>query len=797
MTRNLLIRLFTVTVVLSAMSTVSAQNPKLVINELMQSNVDLIMDDLNEFPDSWVEVYNAGRETVDLANYKIGITPDPNDAWPLPKMTIPSGGHQIIYCDKEADDLHTHFRLDSGKDCEVYFFSGDTLVDYIGGMGKQPAPNIAYGRQTDGADIWGYQLLPTPGESNIGQICDRDHILGEPIFSEPGSVRTDARTIVLELSMPEGSPEGAAIYYTTNGEEPSTNSRKYTSPIRISSTSVIRAKLICNGWLSPRSTTHSYIQFPRDLTLPVISIVTDDNYFNNDWVGIFPNNEGDNLNNHHNWRRPVNIEYFEGVDTSSIINQLGETRVGGGRSREFSRKTLMIYANKRFGTKRFSHEFFPDQKPGLTEFKSLALRNAGNDFNSLYMRDAIVQRHMGTHTDIDWQAWRPAIVYINGEYYSMLNIRERGNEDNVYTNYDGLEDIDLFENWNDLKEGDDKNLNRFKNFYNQAGHTMAEYEKWMDCEEYANYMILSLYHNNLDFPGNNTILWRPRTDDGRWRWIAKDVDYSLGLYNIPYNYKIFWWFYNPNYDDYWSWGANDSEYTMLFRQLMEIDEFKNMFIEHCAIYMGDFLNEAGIHKVWDPMYEQIKYEYPYHRALISKNPDYQKEMEHVNDWLKYRTDEFYKQIGSYYKVGNPIPLTINNGQIENPLEEVLINNISLSEKRFNGKFYPDFNINIEAKAIKGRELIGWWIQETSGTSTTSKEYMGQQLSFKMPEKCDKLVIEPICYNVLANGILDVTRTDQHPNAVYDMNGRIVRQGSTSLEGLPQGIYIVGGKKVVK
>ena len=288
MTRNLLIRLFIVTVVLSAISTVSAQNPKLVINELMQSNVDLIMDDLNEFPDSWVEVYNGSGETIDLANYKIGITPNPNDAWSLPKMTIPYGGHQIIYCDKEADDLHTHFRLDSGKDCEVYLFLGDTLVDYVGGMGKQPAPNIAYGRQTDGADIWGYQLLPTPGESNIGQICDRDHILGEPIFSEPGSVRTDARTIVLELSMPEGSPEGAAIYYTTNGEEPSTNSRKYTSPIRISSTSVIRAKLICNGWLSPRSTTHSYIQFPRELTLPVISIVTDDNYFNNDWVGISP-----------------------------------------------------------------------------------------------------------------------------------------------------------------------------------------------------------------------------------------------------------------------------------------------------------------------------------------------------------------------------------------------------------------------------------------------------------------------------------------------------------------------------
>ena len=144
MTRNLLIRLFTVTVVLSAISTGSAQNPKLVINELMQSNVDLIMDDLNEFPDSWVEVYNAGRETVDLANYKIGITPDPNDAWQLPKMTIPSGGHQIIYCDKEADDLHTHFRLDSGKDCEVYFFS----IEYRADLRQRPYTRRAYFQRT-------------------------------------------------------------------------------------------------------------------------------------------------------------------------------------------------------------------------------------------------------------------------------------------------------------------------------------------------------------------------------------------------------------------------------------------------------------------------------------------------------------------------------------------------------------------------------------------------------------------------------------------------------------------------
>src|SRR5574344_1892237 len=90
------------------------------------------------------------------------------------------------------------------------------------------------------------------------------------------------------------------------------------------------------------------------------------------------------------------------------------------------------------------------------------LRNAGNDFDYLYMRDAVIQRTMAQHTDLDWQAWRPAIIYINGTYKGILNIRERSNEDNIYTNYDGLEDIDMIENWSELKVGDDSNFKHFK-----------------------------------------------------------------------------------------------------------------------------------------------------------------------------------------------------------------------------------------------------------------------------------------------------------------------------------------------
>ena len=42
----------------------------LVINELMQSNIDCTMDDLNDFPDSWVELYNPTSTSMNLGEYQ-------------------------------------------------------------------------------------------------------------------------------------------------------------------------------------------------------------------------------------------------------------------------------------------------------------------------------------------------------------------------------------------------------------------------------------------------------------------------------------------------------------------------------------------------------------------------------------------------------------------------------------------------------------------------------------------------------------------------------------------------------
>ena len=806
--------LFLLTVLIGAVLPSHAQ---LIINEIMQSNIDCIMDDINEFPDSWVELYNAGDEAVMLGQFKLGVSNNAAEAWQLPSRTIGSHQYILLYCDKEDTGHHAPYRIDSGKSDGIWLFQNGEIADCVLKLKKQPAPNIAYGRETDGSEKWGYQATPTPGAANCGKLCS--DLLGDPVFSKPGQVFTNGGRIRLFITLPEGAPEGTVIRYTTDGSEPTAESPVF-SPFFIGSTKVVRAKLFCDGYLSPRSTTHSYIFFPseRALTLPVVSIVTDDKYLNDPKIGIYVDGtyQSGTENYRFDWRRPINFEYFETGGKASELNQLCETRIQGGATRTNPLKSLAVYANKRFGEKRFSYEFFPDQKPGLTEFKSIVLRNAGNDFDYLYLRDIIAQRTMASHADLDWQAWRPVIVYINGVYKGIENIRERSNEDNIYTNYDGLEDVDLVENWNDLKEGDMEHLNAFKAFFNEHGHTMAEYEKWVDCQEFINLMAMNAYYNNIDFPGNNIVLWRPRTADGRWRFIAKDVDYTMHLYNQDdYNYKYFDWLYWKEYDPNHNWGANDYEATRLFRRLMEDADFNREFIDHMAVYMGDFLNYEGTWKVWEPMYNQIKTEYPYHRKLYNEWwPNYNEEMDKVKTWLQKRTIFMYQHLADYYKLGSPLPFLVNVTLDEADREalQFVMNGVPLSEGQFVGRFFKDREVVLEGKPGNGKKVTGWNVIEDG----IARQVEGSKYAFTMPSSSLQInaiigtdtgindVESPVWTWQYANDIFTVNDITAGTRvSLYDISGMLISQqtanGSQLQFAVPANrIYILKvGDKTIK
>lgn len=769
---------------------------ELVINEMMQSNIDCIMDDLNEFPDSWVELYNAGEESVNLSDYALSVSDKFKKAYRLPSQTIAAGQHVVIYCDKEEKGLHASFRLESGKDGAVYLFKGEEIVDQVTGMKKQPAPNIAYGRETDGSDKWGYMATATPGASNCGRICK--DILGEPVFSHAGSVADQA--FQLELTLPDESPEGTTIHYTLDGTEPTQNSMAYTVPITVDKTATVRAKLICDGYLSPRSTTHSYIFLGREMPMPVVSIVTDDDYFYSANLGIY-NNRNNNGNTKNDWRRPINLEVFWNAGSEAVVNQLCETRVKGGWTRNFELKSLALYANKRFGQKRFDYEFFADDAPGLTDWKSIELRNSGNDFDNLYLRDAVIQRNMGRHVDLDWQPWQPAIVFINGEYKGMLNFRPRSNEDYVYTFYDGLEDVDVVENWNEVKEGEEDNLTAFKEFYGGEGHTYAEFDAMMDVSEFCNMMILETFHSNMDFPGNNIEMWRPTAEGGRWRWIVKDTDFGLGLYNHPYSYKILNYLNTSEFEGETKW-QNDWEYTRLWRRLLEVPEFKDMFIDRAAVYMGDFLRGRVISNDIEEMTAIIKDEFKnHHRPLFnSRNPNYDREIEYAKNWAVNRNTFFYRHLAEFFGLGTPVQLIIDGGREDDV--RLTINRVTVTNREFNGRFFAGREMRLSAESGDENVKVKGWKVTVSGSPAV--ELNGGEVTYVIPENAKSVTITTVTGD--ESGIEGIEAESEcfdrmSPVNVYDAAGIMVRQGILPLEatlGLPSGIYILTqGAKVQK
>ena len=771
------------------LSTIRAQ---IVINEIMQSNLNIIMDDLNDYPDSWVELYNAGNSSVNLQNYGLGTKSKYSSSYLLPSYILQPKSFVIIYCDKEGSGLHADFRVESGSKGNIYLFDASgTQIDAITNMSAMPSPDVAYGRTEDGGSTWSYLVTPTPAVSNNNSVST-DIILPNPFFSVEGGLYSSAFT--LTLAIPDDAPSDAVLVYTLNGSEPQYNSTRVQSEtsLYINKTTVVRAKLFSRNAISPISKTQSYIFHKREVTLPVISINTDSKNFYDSKIGIYTEGNYNSyaFNYTYNWRRPINFEYFD-LEDGAVLNQLCETRVMGGASREAPMKTLAIYSNKRFGTKDFSYSLFPD-KPNVP-IKSFMLRNSGNDFCWSHFRDAAIQLicHRGG-MDLDWQAYQPAIWYLNGNYMGIINIRERSNEDNIYSNYNKLEDIDMFENWNELKEGNWDNLNAFKEFYSQTNNTFEEWEQWMDVSEFMNMFILNTYHVNLDFPGNNIVMWRPQADGGRWRWIIKDTDFGLGLYDREYSYNYLNFILrNGEHEENW---ANSWDATRLFRRLIDNSKFKDQFIDRFAVAMGDYLcNEYGA-MIIDSLKQNIAYEYAFHRqryADYNSWLNWNSEVENMKTWMTNRTAYMYVHIKNYFNLGSIVSTRINTLTSTPTDIEIEFNENKLSRSIFKGNFYQNREIRLTGYSRnQAKKVIGWKVTKIINGVQSTETISGKTISYKAVNGCTNLIIDPILETStgventpdsywqivnIDNGILVTDVNVGSQITLYNVNGQIIAQ----------------------
>src|SRR5699024_2127447 len=128
--------------------------------------------------------------------------------------------------------------------------------------------------------------------------------------------------------------------------------------------------------------------------LPVISISSNNENFFDEETGIY--SENNVMKRGSEWERPMHIEFFD-KNGKLGFSQNGGVRLHGGATRNYSQKTLRLYADHEYDNKdKFKHDIFKGLKKRISnepkeEFKTLLLRNSGNDWNRTMFRDALMQ----------------------------------------------------------------------------------------------------------------------------------------------------------------------------------------------------------------------------------------------------------------------------------------------------------------------------------------------------------------------------------------------------------------------
>lgn len=669
-----------------------------VITEAMQSNIYGLYDaESREFPDSWVELHNDGCEAVDLADWRIGIKEKPSKCYKLPSITLEPGGYTVVYCDKTGSGRHADFRLDSDESNVYLYMPDNTLADKVL-LPAMAAPQVGRSLCTDG--IWRYSLKPTPGEPNRRGT---DYVMGEPEFSVAGGL-FDA-PLEVTVSVPDEDTH-ALLAVTTDGREPTSADivEGRSKTIMIDCPTSVRAKLLDPNRAPRPSTVNSYILHPRETDLMVVAITVEPDYFYSPEQGILDGSDESNPNWLYDWRRPINIEFLE--KGRPAVGQLCEIRVKGASTRVFSQKSLAVYSHKRFGTSRFDTSTFWSEKPEVTACKSIELRNSGQDFRSLHVRDALAQRLVGTSAlDVDWSAYRPVICYINGEYKGIYDLRERSNEDNVEANYDGLEDIDMVEGWYEIKTGDDSACDDLLSVFYNPDLTFDEAAANIHLESFLADYVLNIYGYNYDSIHGNVVLWRPQEIGAKWRTMIKDVDSFILHDTTP----------ESNYFDYVDEHFNSpedykSKSAIVYELFLSDERGMEMLTDYLAVALGDWLREDRVFDMMTEMVEEIDDEYPYHLEAygedLTRNDWRRYNKKKVGNFIRARHEALYSQMQERFGLGSLFDLEVDTEGIP-----ATINDVPLSEQTFSGKWFDGKPLVIKG-GYKGTYI--WTIENTTG-----------------------------------------------------------------------------------
>ncbi len=538
--------------------------------------------------DDWIELYNGQDIPVDLSGF--GLSDDPENPFleTLSGLVIEPGGYALV--EPAAFGIAASgetLQLTAPDGVWVDRFTTGALANQISSgrgdtAGAEPADSRFYYRQ------------PTPGQANSGAAADG--IAMTPVItavSENGQTPLDGLYLDGPARVSLSSPQpGAVIYYTLDGSKPTTASSRYSEPLRVDKTTVIRCMASFDGSLDSADTVRTFLAGERH-TLPVVSIYGRSGDFFDASTGVWTNYQAD-------IEREAKIDFYEADGTRGVVFAAG-IALHGSYSRTEKQKSLELKVRSMYGDSQVTYPFFPDNP--VQTFKRLVLRTSGQDWRFTKLRDAFMTEVIADYTAQDTMDHRACVVYINGEYFGLYNLREKVDQYYMASHHGAdPEQVDIIKGNRIILNGDYDaygELLRFvKNHDMRDADAYAHVLSQIDEHSLMDFVITQTFFNNLD--SGNKKFWRERAEGAEWRWVFFDLDWAM--FPTTYQKNILKYdLLDPN-----GHGQQDIFDSTLQVKLMQNPDFREAFIERYAWYLNEVFDTDRMLAILDEMTEEIR-----------------------------------------------------------------------------------------------------------------------------------------------------------------------------------------------
>ena len=686
---------------------------QIIINEFSAHKGIYDQDNLES---DWIEIYNNGNQAVFLGNYFLSDDINNLEKWSLPDLyllpyqfiTFYASGKNIQFNNGEENYYHTNFKLSPSE--YIILYNNNDIVDSLF-INSDLYYGLSVGKNEDGSNQWCYFDTPTPNSSNNSSYCF-SNITNEAIINIQSGWYEMSQTIIIEPQ------DGTIVFYTMDGSIPSSDDIAYTQPIEINENTVLSFRSFSSNKLPSKLNDRTFIFEEDNEQLKVFSIHTDpENLWSQDsGIYVFGNYAsldypyfGSNF--WQPWSKYSRLEYFD-INKEKKAEESFDLEIHGGWSRAEPQKSFRIDLKSKY-TGRLEETIIPS-KNYIDSYNNFNLRNGGQHSWTDKIQDALISR-IASETNVNYMAYEPCIVYINGDYWGVYGIREKIDEHYIEDNYGFNSDsIDLLNASSVLSGSDENAYNMFQSIINENPNSNGFYElfsSYWNIENYMDYFIIQTFIQNMDWLGiawgaNNIKLWRPQAENGKWSYVLYDTDAALGYFGQSY------------YENYLSYAMNPAytnEHSQIFKHVLENQNFKCKFTNRYADLINSLLKFENAEEKLNIIKNRLNDAMPRHidrwensnnlNGTISSMAEWEF---HIDNILNY----YANRVGTaQYFLDNTLDLkgmvNVNIDIFPSNSGKIDLNSIQLNEFPWQGIYYNGCEISLSAIPDSGYTFSHW------------------------------------------------------------------------------------------